>query len=70
MSVQPTLIAVMSMQPVVTLVDLTLAYVKMDILEMGELAVVRCFPFDFGFVVVVVVDDLQWYVRFCRSSAE
>ena len=36
MSVPPALIAVMSMLCVVTLMDLTLAHVNLDILEMAE----------------------------------
>lgn len=55
------------MLSVVTLMDLILAPVKLDILEMGQLAAVRRF-FCFGFIVVVVV-DLQWCVCFCYTES-
>ena len=40
MSVPPTLIAVMQMLSVVTLMDLTLAHVKLDTLEMAKVVLV------------------------------
>ena len=43
MSVPPALIAVMSMLCVVTLMDLTLAHVKLDILEMANVVLVSSF---------------------------
>ena len=42
-SAHPTLIAGMSMLYVVTLLDLILAHVKLDILEMAKAAMVCCF---------------------------
>ena len=42
MSALPALIAVMSMLYVVTLMDLTLAHVKLDTLEMAKIAMVCC----------------------------
>ena len=41
-SAHPTLITVTSMLSVVTLMDLTLAHVKLDILEMANVAMVCC----------------------------
>ena len=43
MSALPTLIAVTSMLYVVTLTGLTLAHVKLDIVEMAKVAMVCCF---------------------------
>ena len=43
MSALPTLIAVTSMLYVVTLTGLTLAHVKLDIVEMAKVAMVYCF---------------------------
>ena len=42
MSALPTLIAVMSMLSVVTLVDLTIAHVKLDMMEMANTVAVSC----------------------------
>ena len=57
MSVPPTLIAVMSMLSVVTLLDLTLAHVKLDTLEMAKVALVSS-----------LLETENFKVAFCHIS--